>query len=92
MDATFVLISHWDMSIYGGILSKMVSLGNVQIRQLAFPGAFFGVLKDNEELILTPILFNLENLLSIKIRAPEVISFFKQGIFPIFFGQSRPVS
>ena len=91
-DATFVLISHWDMSIYGGILSKMVSLGNVQIRQLAFPGAFFGVLKDNEELILSPISFNLENLLSIKIRAPEVINFFKQGIFPIFFGQSRPVS
>ena len=91
-EAKFVLISHWDMNIYGEILSKMITLGNIQIRQLAFSSDVIAVMKDKEELILAPISNNLENLLCIRIRAPEIVNFFNQVFFPLYMGQSRPIS
>ncbi len=91
-EVNFVLTSHWDMSVYGEIISNMIALGNIQIRQLAYSGDVIAVVKDNEELILAPISNNLESLLCIRIRVPEIVNFFNQVFFPVYLGQSRPVS
>lgn len=90
-EANFIVISQWDMIMYGEILSKIVALGNVQIRHSAITETFFGLLRDNKELILTPISNNLEKLLSIRIKVPEIIEFFKQSVFPISGAHSRPI-
>ncbi len=66
-----VLISYWDMEKYGNIIPKMVMLGNIQIRQLLSPPSFFGIFKDENELILAPLIEDLNEILGIQSIDPE---------------------
>ena len=91
-EAKIVLISYWDMEMYGNIISKMIMLGNIQIRQLISPPSFFGIFKDEKELILMPINENLNEMLGIKSIDPEFVKFLNQIIVPIFNANSRPIS
>jgi len=86
----FVLISHWVMKMYGNILSKMILLGNIQIRQLASPAFSFGIFKDENELILAPMNEDLNELMCIRSTDTEFIKFLGSICIPIFNAISRP--
>ena len=91
-EVNLVLISNWDMEKYGSIISNMVILGNVQIRQIYFNPSFFGIFKDEKELILAPLIENLDEMLCIQSIDLEFAKFFNQIIVPIFNANSQPIS
>ncbi len=91
-ETNLVLISNWDMEKYGSIISNMVMLGNIQIRQIYFNPSFFGVFKDGKELLLAPLIENLDEMLCIQSTDLEFVKFLNQIITPIFDANSRPIS
>ncbi|KKK69811.1 hypothetical protein LCGC14_2930310, partial [marine sediment metagenome] len=91
-EVNLVLISNWDIEKYGNIISNMMMLGNVQIRQIYFNPSFFGIFKDEKELILAPFIENLEEMLCIQSTDLEFVKFLNQIIPPIFNANSRPIS
>ncbi len=86
----FVLISFWDMEMYGNILSKMSMLGNIQIRQLSAPANSFIILRDETEIILAPSTENLEEITCVRSIDIEFVKFFG-NLIPMFAGVSRPI-
>ncbi len=91
-EVNLVLISCWDMEKYGSIISNMIMLRNIQIRHVHFNPSFYGVFKDEKELVLAPIIENPNEMLSIQSLDPEFVKFLNQIILPIFNANSRPIS
>ena len=89
-EAKFILTSYWDMEMYGNIISKMLMLENIQIRQLSAAAHSFIIVRDETEVILAPLYDNLEELVCIKSSDPEFVNFFGNLVL-IHNSQSRPI-
>lgn len=89
--ARFLLTTHWDLNQYGGIITKMKSLGNIQFRQLKTQGDFYAVTRDAEEVILAPASKKDEEIVSVISEEPGYAQLYSQFIGPIFQANSRPI-
>ncbi len=89
--ARFMLTSHWDMQAYGGIIKKMMQLGNIQFRNLSSPGNYFAVTRDAEEVIICPYTKNESEMISIISNQDEFAKLYSSFIGPIFTANSRPI-
>jgi hypothetical protein len=89
--ARFMLTSHWDMGQYGQIIQKMMSLGNIQFRQLSSTGEFFAVTRDAEEVIIGPYTDNEAEMISVVSEQSSYAKLYSQFIGPIFQANSRPI-
>ncbi len=47
----FIYIAHFDLKIFGQIIPKVKTLGNLQLRQLEGPGTFWGCNRDDVEVV-----------------------------------------
>ena len=87
----FMLTSHWDMQTYGGIIKKMMQLGNIQFRNLTQEGSYYAVTRDAEEVIICPAAKNEAEMVSIISNQDLICQLYSQFIGPIFQANSRPV-
>jgi sugar-specific transcriptional regulator TrmB len=89
--ARFMLTSMWDLKQYGGIISKMKQLGNIQFRQLSTAGEFFAVTRDAEETIIGPYTDKEADMISVVSNQEQYSKLYAQFIGPIFQANSRPI-
>ena len=89
--ARFMLTSHFDMSVYGDILKKMMQLGNIQFRTLTAQGEFYAVTRDAEEVILCPVSEKESEMISVVSNQMQYSSLYSQIIGPVFQANSRPI-
>ncbi|TFG24664.1 MAG: hypothetical protein EU533_01885 [Promethearchaeota archaeon] len=89
--ARFMLTSFWDMNQYGAIIQKMLSLGNIQFRQLNTSGDFFAVTRDAEEVIIGPYTDKESDMISVISNQEQYSRLYSQFIGPIFQANSRPI-
>ncbi|MHA1660657.1 MAG: hypothetical protein ACTSUT_16220, partial [Promethearchaeota archaeon] len=89
--ARFMITSHWDMNLYGNILSKMKQLGNIQFRQLSQAGDYYAVTRDAEEVIIAPYTNVDSQIVSIVSNQMAYAKLYSQFIGPIFQANSRPI-
>ena len=87
----FMLTSHWDLQQYGGILTKMKQLGNVQFRQLQKPADFYALTRDAEEVILCPHSDKDSEMIAVVSNQAAYSVLYSQFIGPIFQASSRPI-
>lgn len=90
-EKSITLIASWDMEVFGEILSKLISLGNIQVKHLYLPSDLYAVFKDDNIVILAPASEDLNTLVCIKSTHKDLIAFFSSFILPIFNAQSRPI-
>jgi hypothetical protein len=89
--ARFMLTSFWDMNQYGAIIQKMLSLGNIQFRQLNTAGEFYAVTRDAEEVIIGPFTEKEGDMISVISNQEQYSRLYSQFIGPIFQANSRPI-
>ena len=89
--ARFMLTSFWDMNQYGAIIQKMLSLGNIQFRQLNTAGEFYAVTRDAEEVIIGPYTDRESEMISVISNQTAYAKLYSQFIGPIFQANSRPI-
>lgn len=89
--ARFMLTSHFPMDQYGDIIRKMMSLGNIQFRQLNTQGDFYAVTRDAEEVIIGPFTDNESEMISVVSNQSSYAKLYSQFIGPIFQANSRPI-
>lgn len=89
--ARFMLTSFWDMNQYGAIIQKMLSLGNIQFRQLNTSGEFYAVTRDAEEVIIGPYTDKESDMISVISNQSAYAKLYSQFIGPIFQANSRPI-
>ncbi len=89
--ARFMLTSHFPMDQYGDIIRKMMSLGNIQFRQLNTQGDFYAVTRDAEEVIIGPFTDNESEMISVVSNQASYAKLYSQFIGPIFQANSRPI-
>jgi len=86
-----MLTSHFDMSVYGEILKKMMQLGNIQFRTLTAQGEFYAVTRDAEEVILCPVSEKESEMISVVSNQMQYSTLYSQIIGPVFQANSRPI-
>ncbi|MHA1670769.1 MAG: hypothetical protein ACTSV5_09345 [Promethearchaeota archaeon] len=89
--ARFMLTSHFPMDQYGDIIRKMMSLGNIQFRQLNTQGDFYAVTRDAEEVIIGPYTDKESDMISVVSNQSSYAKLYSQFIGPIFQANSRPI-
>ena len=89
-EVMFILVSYWDLSLYGKILSSMTALGNIQIRQLTMPTNSLIIRRDDSELLLALIEKNPEDIICIKSEDTGLVKFLGDMVH-IYMGMSRPI-
>ena len=89
--ARFMLTSHFPMDQYGDIIRKMMSLGNIQFRQLNTQGDFYAVTRDAEEVIIGPYTDKESDMISVVSNQASYAKLYSQFIGPIFQANSRPI-
>ncbi|MFX0030627.1 MAG: hypothetical protein ACFFAA_15530 [Promethearchaeota archaeon] len=87
----FMLTSHFDLQQYGGILTKMKQLGNIQFRQLQTPSDFYALTRDAEEVILCPHSDKETEMIAVVSNQTAYSVLYSQFIGPIFQANSRPI-
>ncbi len=87
----FMLTSRFEMSQYGDIIRKMMSLGNIQFRQLSGAGEFFALTRDAEEVIIGPATDKEGEMISVVSNQSAFSILYSQFIGPIFQANSRPI-
>ena len=89
--ARFMITSIFNMSQYGPIIQKMLSLGNIQFRQLNTAGEFYAVTRDAEEVIIGPYTEKEGDMISVISNQEQYSRLYSQFIGPIFQANSRPI-
>lgn len=89
--ARFMLTSKWDMQAYGGIIKKMLQLGNIQFRNLTSEGEYYAVTRDAEEVIICPAASDEADMISLVSTQEGYAKLYSQVIGPMFLSNSRPI-
>jgi len=85
------LATYWDLVTYGGLVKKMMVLGNVSFMHFSSPVEYWALARDNEEIMLAIGRIHNEDPVCITITQKDFVKLFCQFIGPMIQASSQTI-